>query len=105
MPRSDRPVTTKHNLQTATRGSEIEDQLGRTAFQGKTTRSTRDQGDHEELQVAPVQPASQADSSKVRPKPSTTTASKKRASSYLDEVLLARSEKRTKKEKKRHNPS
>jgi len=97
-PPSNGPFTTKNNLHAVPRGSESEDELGRTAFKGKYTRPIKDRGCSVEAVLAPAQTVA-AESLKVRPKPASTASPKKRPSSYLDEVLLARSEKRKKKEK------
>jgi hypothetical protein len=97
-PRLGGSLTTKHKLPTAPCGSESEDGLGRTAFKGKNTRPTRDRRCSAETVLDPAPPVV-AELSKVRPKPTPAVSPKKRPSSYLDEVLLARSEKRKKKER------
>jgi hypothetical protein len=95
--RSNGPLTTKSSLHAVPDGTESEEELGRTAFNGKNTRPIRDRSSAE-TELAPAQTVV-AESSKVRPKPASAASPKKRPSSYLDEVLLARSEKRKKKKK------
>jgi hypothetical protein len=95
--RSNGPLTTKNSLHAVPDGTESEEELGRTAFNGKNTRPIRDRSSAE-TELAPAQTVV-AESSKARPKPASAASPKKRPSSYLDEVLLARSEKRKKKKK------
>jgi hypothetical protein len=97
-PRSNGSWTTKNNLHAVPCGSESEDELGRTAFKGRNTRPTRERSCSAETALAPDQTVV-AESPKVSPKHASAASPKKRPSSYLDEVLLARSEKRKKKEK------
>lgn len=95
-------ASTKCKSRDAKASSESEDEMGRTALWSKVVRSTTEIPDREELQ-----PSAKA---KVDVIPSNAeemilraTSSKKRSSSYLDEVLMARSAKRKKKRNIRPN--
>ena len=101
--RLNRPLSAKHKLHDTKGKSESGDELGRTAFEGKNTIAIRKRPDSMEIQVAPAQPASEVDCSNVGPQTSYARAAKKRSSSYLDEVLFARSMKRKSKKKAKHN--
>jgi hypothetical protein len=107
-PRSDGAVTTKPKLHGTKTGSESEDELGRTLFTAKAARPSRIDADLKGLHIPLTATAAAAggDSSGLDQTTALTApASKKRPSSYLDEVLLARSEKRKKKMKITHSQS
>jgi hypothetical protein len=106
-PRSDGAVAIKPKLHHTKAGPESEDELGRTLFTAKAARPSRIDADLQGLSIPlTIAPAAGAHSSELDQTTALTAApSKKRPSSYLDEVLLARSEKRKKKMKIRHSQS
>jgi hypothetical protein len=110
-PRSDGAVTIKSKLHNTKAGSESEDELGRTLFTAKAARPSRIDAELKGLRMPLTTTAaaagadpSELDQTATLTAP-TASASKKRPSSYLDEVLLARSEKRKKKMKITHSQS
>lgn len=92
-------VGMQYKLSEKKSGSGSEDDEGRTAFQGKNTRPTSNLSNPTEPQRISSEGASDVTPSEVGRMTSNTAPSRKRSSSYLDEVLLARSEKRRKRKK------
>jgi hypothetical protein len=90
---------TKSKLREMKGGSDSEDEKGRTAFTGKKKEAVKNRHGSEKPRVPLKRAATEVNSSKIGSLDSSTSNPKKRPSSYLDEVLFTRSEKRKKKEK------
>lgn len=94
-------LSIQRKLHNANDLSGSEDEVGRTAFSGKASRTLRHRLDREITQAISTQAPSVDNSAEAAQTTSDISASKKRSGSYLDEVLLARSEKRRKRERNR----
>lgn len=95
-PRSVKVVSTIRKPHDKRSSSESEEEDGRTAIRGRYLGRIKHHSSPEEIPAAPSEPASLVATSKDISNTSLATFSKKRPSSYLDEVLLTRSVKRKK---------
>jgi hypothetical protein len=90
-------MPSKYKLHDSRALSESDDEVGRTAFLGRNTTALMNHPHPDRSEAATVRVASTAHSSKEQQKVTHTPSSRKRSRSYLDEVLVERSQKRKKK--------